>query len=111
MNNSRIRRHIRVKSKARFFIFVLFIMFGLTLLINQFNQFLGLNDANAAAVETEYITASVGYGDTLWDIANRYKSDGVDTRHAVYIIKSANDLKSSNLTEGMELQIPVTTME
>lgn len=110
MNNSRTRIHIRLKSKARFFIFVLLIMFSLALLINRFNQFLGLNDANAA-VETEYITASVEYGDTLWDIANRYKSDKVDTRHAVYMIKSANDLKSSNLTEGMELQIPVTTME
>lgn len=56
----------------------------------------------------EYVVA----GDTLWSIAEQevnsneyYKND--DIRTVVYDIKYINNLKSSELKQGMELKIPV----
>ena len=58
--------------------------------------------------KTEYVVA----GDTLWSIAEQevnnneyYKND--DIRTVVYDIKYINNLKSSELTQGMKLKIPV----
>lgn len=58
--------------------------------------------------KTEYVVA----GDTLWSIAEQevnnneyYKND--DIRTVVYDIKYINNLKSSELKQGMELKIPV----
>lgn len=51
-------------------------------------------------------------GDTLWSIAEKevnnneyYKNN--DIRTVVYDIKHINNLKSSELKQGMELKIPV----
>lgn len=58
--------------------------------------------------KTEYVVA----GDTLWSIAEQeinnneyYKND--DVRTVVYDIKYINNLKSSELKQGMKLKIPV----
>ncbi len=58
--------------------------------------------------KTEYVVA----GDTLWSIAEQevnnneyYKND--DIRTVVYDIKYINNLKSSELKQGMKLKIPV----
>ena len=58
--------------------------------------------------KTEYVVA----GDTLWSIAEQevnnneyYKNDDVIT--VVYDIKYINNLKSSELKQGMKLKIPV----
>ncbi len=49
---------------------------------------------------------AVAYGDTLWSIANEYKSDDVSTGEFVYEIKKVNNLKSSNINVGDLLIIP-----
>lgn len=58
--------------------------------------------------KTEYVVA----GDTLWAIAEQevnnneyYKND--DIRTVVYDIKYINNLKNSELKQGMKLKIPV----
>lgn len=58
--------------------------------------------------KTEYVVA----GDTLWSIAEQevnnneyYKND--DIRTVVYDIKYINNLKNSELKQGMKLKIPV----
>ena len=58
--------------------------------------------------KTEYVVA----GDTLWSIAEQevnnneyYKND--DIRTVVYEIKYINNLKNSELKQGMKLKIPV----
>lgn len=58
--------------------------------------------------KTEYVVA----GDTLWSIAEQevnnneyYKND--DVRTVVYDIKYINNLKNSELKQGMKLKIPV----
>lgn len=105
--NTRSRRQVRVKSKLRFLLFIMLLMFGM---VTGINQMLGLNEASAA-VEPVYVQTSVGSGETLWDIANRYRSPEVDVRRAVYIIKCENDLTSSDVAPGMKLTIPVSALK
>ncbi len=50
---------------------------------------------------------AVVYGDTLWSIANEYKSEDMSTGEFVYMIKKANDLASAEITAGDVLVIPV----
>ena len=50
---------------------------------------------------------AVTYGDTLWSIANEYKSEDMSTGEFVYMIKKANDLTTSEINAGDVLLIPV----
>ena len=54
----------------------------------------------------EKITVEVAAGDTVWDIAEQFKSDGKDVRKAVYEICQANDLHDGEIHSGMILTIP-----
>ena len=55
---------------------------------------------------TKYKEVQICYGDTLWDIANTYKSDDTDTRKAVFEICKANDIEASDLEPGMTISVP-----
>lgn len=50
---------------------------------------------------------AVTYGDTLWSIANEYKSDDMSTGEFVYMIKKVNNLATSEISAGDVLVIPV----
>lgn len=52
-------------------------------------------------------THAVVYGETLWSIANEYKSEDCSTGEFVYMIKKANDLTTSSISAGDVLVIPV----
>lgn len=55
---------------------------------------------------TDCPTHAVMYGDTLWSIANEYKSEDVSTGEFVYMIKKANDMSTSEISAGDVLVIP-----
>jgi len=59
----------------------------------------------APASDSEQIV-SVQYGDTLWQLAEAYKRDSLDTRAAVHAIKKRNGLPSADLQIGQSLIIP-----
>ena len=62
------------------------------------------------AVETtERTTISVVPGDTLWSLALEHEIDELTTQQTVDAIRSWNDLGSSNLQPGMELEVPAAT--
>lgn len=65
----------------------------------------GLN-VSRALTETKYKEVQICCGDTLWDIANTYKSDDTDTRKAVFEICKANDIEASDLEPGMTISVP-----
>lgn len=48
---------------------------------------------------------TVGQGDTLWDIAERYGPEGGDVRAYIYEIKQLNDLDGA-LAAGSRLKLP-----
>ena len=101
-NNVRTRKRYRIKSKCRF-IASLVVMTGM--IIGVFGAVSGL-DISRAITEPQYTEVEVCYGDTLWDIANTYKSDDTDTRRAVYEICSYNDIEASDLVPGMTIYVP-----
>ena len=96
------RNKYRIISKFRFITSVV-IMAGL--MIGIIGAVSGLN-VSRALTETKYKEVQICYGDTLWDIANTYKSDDTDTRKAVFEICKANDIEASDLEPGMTISVP-----
>lgn len=101
MNNKRFA----IKSRRRFTTFIAVIMF---VAISIFNTAIGINDA-AGSTEKKYLRVEVCQGDTLWYIAQTYVDnvdDYNDIREAVYNICDINNIKASDLREGMKLKVP-----
>lgn len=96
------RKRYRIKSKFRF-ITSMIVMIGL--LVGGINLISGM-DKSFALTQPQYTEVEVCYGDTLWDIANTYKSDDTDTRRAVFEICKVNDIEASDLTPGMVISVP-----
>ena len=70
------------------------------------NLILGGNNANGQTHQ-KYISVEVSAGDTLWDIADTYLGEEMDTRQAVHIIRTANDMDTGLVTPGQMIRIPV----
>lgn len=96
------RKKYRITSKFRF---ITSIVVMLMLAIGIFGTISGLNTSRAIT-KTQYVQVEVCYGDTLWDIANTYKSDDTDTRKAIFEICKINNIEASDMSPGMVLSIP-----
>ena len=101
-NNTRKRKKYRIKSKFRF---ITSITVMAILLVSALGFIFGLNDSQALT-KTEYEQIQISSGDTLWQIANEYKTDDTDTRKAVYKICQINDIDASELYPGMVISVP-----
>ncbi|NLD20351.1 MAG: LysM peptidoglycan-binding domain-containing protein [Clostridiales bacterium] len=102
MKNNGNKKKYRIKSKSRFII-SLIIMIGI--LVTAVNIATGQIISTALA-EPQYTEVTVVSGDTLWDIANTYKSNDIDTRKAVYTICQINSIEPSGLEPGMTINVP-----
>ena len=54
-----------------------------------------------------YFEHSIKEGDTLWNIALKYKTDDYDIRKMVYEIKSFNNLDTNYIFPGDIIKIPI----
>ena len=99
----RSKKKIRIKSRVRFFAFVLIMIL---LSVTGMNTILGLNNAEGNTKD-RFTVVEVTYGDTIWDIAREYLSDDMDVREAVHLIMSINDISAEELQPGQCLKIPV----
>ena len=99
----RTNKKYRIKSPFRFIMFVVIV---LGLAAGAFGYITGFDVSTALEQPNELITVEVTAGDTVWDIADRFKSDGKDIRKAVYEICQANDLHDGEICSGMILTIP-----
>jgi len=99
----RSKKKIRIKSRVRFFAFVLIMIL---LSVTAMNTILGLNNAEGNTKD-RFTVVEVTYGDTIWDIAREYLSDDMDVREAVHLIMSINDISAEELQPGQCLKIPV----
>lgn len=97
------KKRYRIKSRTRFFAFVLVMML---LSVTAANTLLGLNNAEGQTKD-QYTIVEVLYGDTIWDIAREHLSDDMDLRDAVHIIMSVNNITAEELQPGQTLKIPV----
>ncbi|MDD7216410.1 MAG: LysM peptidoglycan-binding domain-containing protein [Firmicutes bacterium] len=96
-------KNYRIKSRFRFTVFV---VLTIVLMTTAANFALGLNTAASSTVQ-EYMDVEIKSGDTLWNIAETYMPDNMDTRKAVYQICSLNDISADELYAGMTIQVPV----
>ena len=96
------KKKYRITSKFRFIASIV-IMTGLVTAV--FGAVSGLS-VSRAITQPQYTQVEVCHGDTLWDIANTYKSDDTDTRRAVYEICAVNDIEASDLVPGMTISVP-----
>ncbi len=97
-----MNKKLVIKSKLRFVIFLLSVlMFSVTLINVSFGA-----DKASYNQSDNYIEIEVSSGDTLWDIANTYCDYSSDTRKVVHEICLINDIKASDLKEGMTIKIP-----
>ena len=102
-SSGRKKRYI-VKSKFRFITAVVIMM---AMIIGTATAVIGIG-SSTALTKHECATEYVNSGETLWSIANEYKSDDTDVRKAVYEICKVNDIKADQLQAGMTLIIPDT---
>ena len=93
----------RIKSKFRFIMFLVIVM-GIA--AGTFGYITGFDVSTALEQPGESITVEVTAGDTVWDIAKHFTSDGTDIRKAVYEICEANNLQDAQIHSGMTLTIP-----
>ena len=61
---------------------------------------------SSGAIKQKIVSIYVNSGDTLWDIAMRYKPNS-DVRSTIYDIKEYNGLKSYEITAGTYIYIPL----
>ncbi|MGM0379159.1 MAG: LysM peptidoglycan-binding domain-containing protein [Bacillota bacterium] len=95
-------KKFRIVNKTRFFLSSLLIFIFIILLFNfliQFNQV-------SAANNIETIDIRVKKGDTVWEIAKKFKSKNEDTRKMVYLINEINDLNGRYLQVDETIKVP-----
>ena len=98
-----MRKSYRISNRFRFTVFVVLTIILLTTVINFA---LGLNTAASLTVQ-EYMDVEVKSGDTLWNIAQDYMPDDMDTRKAVFKLCSLTDISADQLYAGMTIQVPI----
>ncbi|WP_024834370.1 cell division suppressor protein YneA [Ruminiclostridium josui] len=92
------RKKYVLKNKKRFLSFLFFILF-ITFTLVYTVTVAGFSDK-------QYITVTVGKGDSLWSIASKYGGK-TDIRKKIYLIKKINNMDSSDLRENVSLLVPV----
>lgn len=55
----------------------------------------------------DFVTVTVSSGDTLWELCEPYKPERMDLRDFIAKVKYKNKLKSSELTLGQQITIPL----
>ena len=96
-------KRYRISNRFRFTVFV---VLTIILLTTAINFALGLNTAASLTIQ-DYMDVEVKSGDTLWNIAQDYMPDDMDTRKAVFQLCSLNDISADQLYAGMTIQVPI----
>ncbi len=106
MKNRRNKKS-RAKAKtARFFtaLIVISIIVCVILFSNK-NQVHAVEGAEEVSLNKYYKTITIQPGDTLWSIAEEYKTAGCSTKEYVEELMLMNDLHNDNITSGQKLLI------
>ena len=55
-----------------------------------------------------YQCVQIHKGDTLWEIAEKYKSETEKTEHMIDKILYCNNMKTANIRYGQKILVPIT---
>ncbi|WP_019242189.1 MULTISPECIES: cell division suppressor protein YneA [Bacillus] len=89
-------KHFIVRNSFSLILIGLFLLFSITSLY----KFGSDNSSN-------YVEITVSQGDTLWNIAEKYKDNNIGTPKFIAIIEKVNNLNGEVLKAGDVLVIPV----
>ena len=99
-------KHIKIINKYKFIksITILLCIIGITICV--------ANHKTYSNSETKYKTEYVIKGETLWEIAEKEIQENAyfqneDIQNVIIELKKINHMTTSNLSEGMEIKIPV----
>ncbi len=94
-----MKKRYTLKNKKRFFTLI-FLIFGIMITFV-------FADISYGYKKKEYKMVEIQYGDTLWDIADRYKGD-IEIRKFLFEIKKVNKLDTSDIYIGDMIRIPIS---
>ena len=86
------------KDKIKLVMIALMIFISLIFIVHTYKK-------NQPTYIETYTTIYVSRGDTLWKIAEEYARPNQDIRDYIYKVKELNNMQTSSLQEGQELQI------
>ena len=89
-----IMKTYRIKNRFKF---TLFIVLTIILFTMTANFALGMNTADSSTIP-QYMELEVSSGDTLWSIADRYRSDESDIRKSIYELGKINGISAVSYT-------------
>lgn len=102
LQNRNRKKYIRIKSRSRFTVFV---VFATLLMFTMAGSISGIFFVKGCTDET-YKNIRVAAGDTLWSIAESYKEDTTDTRDAVARISDINNISNGEIKSNQIISIP-----
>ncbi|HLR20408.1 MAG TPA: LysM peptidoglycan-binding domain-containing protein [Tissierellaceae bacterium] len=94
----------RVVNKNRFYLFITSLLIIILIISTSFISSL---KAHGMVLKENYKEYTVYPGDTLWNIALKYKPNNYDVRDMVYEIRDFNDMNTFYITPGEILKVPV----
>ena len=86
-----------------FYLFVIFLICFSFMSLSFIKSFGGVEDAVS---NLKYEEVYIDMGDTLWDIALKYKSEKLDVRDMVAEIKDFNNLEDLIIKPGDIIKVP-----
>lgn len=102
-----MRRRYAITNRRRFVISIVVITFLLPFISTLI---LGKPSASALTVHepyTYYEVVKIQPGDTLWEIASRYKDERTDIRQYIKTIQDFNQMTSDFIQAGHHIIVPV----
>ena len=97
------RRVVRKSRKIRKNIFLL-LTSALILCLGTF----AMGAQKGKETKTYYESVEIQKGDTIWNIAEKYKTEGQKTEQMVDAIRTVNGLKTANIRTGENIIVPMT---
>lgn len=89
-------RSVYAKRRRNLLLSVVALIAGISFLASQGQQ-----------QSTEIVSVTVAQGESLWSLAEEFAPENQDPREWIYEVSNLNNLESSELTPGMQLNVPV----
>lgn len=94
----------KIVNKTRFYLFITLVF---TLIAMTFALLTSSIKAHSIILKENYHEFLVIEGDTLWNIALKYKPSKYDVRDMVFKIKELNNMDTSYIFPGEIIKIPI----
>lgn len=108
--NRELQKQIRMEkvAKAKFHIFIICAICLISIMLISFSLLTFAKEDKTSNMPLSYKSIEITSGDTLWDIAEEYNYDPLQsTKEMMNEIISLNQLKNETIIEGQYILIPI----